>query len=1653
MYGSPKDGQITVPLREESRPISPANETQLGFVIAFLNTRWYILRKRSVSDVHRSRFPLTGSHLEWPSAREQASIPPKVPHGLSREVHYGMQLSLRDLENQKKLKRELQDGRTAVELEKLTAALVGRLLGVPIAVARPGPQHGGDAGPAGLQERRFRLECKKYGETSHLSDRELLGEIDQALARDEALEAWVLVATISVPEQLVQALTKKGEGIGVPVVILDWRDAELALLAALCAFDPDLVEAEFSKEAGALARLLQCVSTDAIAMLRRDLQSWCLGFDAIRMSSHERLERIWNLPRESNAELGQNAAGGARAKRVRRRKVHEALYAWWRGSAQTDAPAVIVGWDGVGKTWATLDWLVDSKSEQPIILVVPSSAVVSVSVVSRSSVEQFLAQRLYDLTDVRDPAHWLRRLRYLLKRPADEGPVLTVFFDGLNQEPSVDWLSLLRVLQGETFAGRVRVVLSTRTYHFDDRLSKLHGLSMPPIPVAVDIYDAAPGGELDEMLAFESLVRADLQTDVLELARTPRLFELVVRLRARLGEPGQVTVHMLLWEYGRDTLEGRAQKSFTEDDWKAWLQEVAKKYRDGMDREVSVKSLGDMVSRRDLSEREVYRRLSDIIDGRFVCTAPSGKLQLTPTVVVHALGATLLAHLEEVTTQTFLALDCELIAWLDPIAGFDQRAEVLRAAVSIVVEGGSPAMTPLAGVLVTAWLQTQNIPDAHRRELVSLAPQLTDALLDAVEHSHTSTHASARLWAVKGLRAIPRTDAASFGSIATRIRHWFSIVSREVYRHPEANPDVEKRRSDHFRHLIGVDFSGPIRVVGVELELVDQTDCVLQALAPSIIEGFPLANALPIFEVAVVAFAIGPRDEGWDGLKWICLLNEVDPDETAEALRDRSEELRHRTPELGIHPDLGSQAAALLLFLSGEERDEDVATSINPVLGRVLSYEKDYLPRPGRSFFFPLERRHAEVVLNDTGLPLLARVQRTEELWLDPTFEPPAAFVTEVRALVANIEVNKLDRGRGRSIEDYNFQELEPVLARCAPDLLADLVRRKMQSMAVCPPDSRYWRALNATHCLVLAGETESAAARTLRLGGKEAESGECYAASRLLIVELQGLDTQAQFDEVIRASLEYISIDFTEVLRVPTPQDVDALIARYAVGSSKQQDDLLNLLSIHPVEFGDRAWSWIEGFAKQEGRELRGLAFRTLTISDATRFGRTLADEDWSWSPDAHPWENHYGTGALIEATRALPFEQVAPRLAPWRLLDAVRLRGADPTEIRLAAGIFNCVFAAENIAEPDPGSDLSVDRTKTKSLPFTFSVSPRPSQEETRDPLAALEAAMDTDAQIRAHRRAAEIADSRIREARKSGAGLYLANVDAEDFVPVLQQASDTVDFWLEGLVELTADFQRRVLLAEGAFLALCEVLLARDPERGAQLWRALRRTMRTRYSGAADVDELLHIVFRAPDSPAVTDLREEQIGLRRCHTDQALFDLALAASYNGKADWLTAIIETDRVSPLVWKRKRSLALAGSVANNTLPVAGAWPDGEIRTGHLALERGSGRRRWSEACAHHWWLAYLKANNPAKAYAAWVLFLNSTDKRAWIWMHEDTLATDNASAFFKLKLSHVALNQSRLKRAMEKRVDKFDENFLARKIVTGLGPWGKAPESFSPGG
>ena len=410
----------------------------------------------------------------------------------------------------------------------------------------------------------------------------------------------------------------------------------------------------------------------------------------------------------------------------------------------------------------------------------------------------------------------------------------------------------------------------------------------------------------------------------------------------------------------------------------------------------------------------------------------------------------------------------------------------------------------------------------------------------------------------------------------------------------------------------------------------------------------------------------------------------------------------------------------------------------------------------------------------------------------------------------------------------------------------------------------------------------------------------------------------------------------------------------------------------------------------------------------------------------------------ALIEATLSLSFNELAPRLAPWRLLEAVRRRGVVPTEVREAAAIFGVALTGNEVKELDPGSDLSIDLQRIAFLPFLYSVERRRSENEAEN----FRLALDPEASLQASRRAIQTAELRISEARRLGADLFHAILDKRDLEPILRHASDHVGRWLEGCSKPTVEYQCRVRLAEGAFLALCEALLIHDPDRGTQLWRVLRKTVTTRYVGVAGVDDLLHMVFRAPDSPPVAKLRDELVELKRCHTDRGLFDLAIAASHNGKTGWLEGVIKKDRASLYAWRQRRATILEGFSITNALPITCAWPDGELKTDGAVLICKSARSKWIEACALHWWRIYLEARDPAEAYAAWVLFLRSADRRSCVWMQEDIDANGELDDLFDLKKAHVRLNRNNLKHALKKREEKFDQNFLYRKISKDIAPW-----------
>ena len=464
-------------------------------------------------------------------------------------------------------------------LERLAGFALGSLLGVPFRHARSGDQGGGDGGVSGIAGRHLVFEARRYGPNSRLDERSIRGEIDQAANRHLDLEAWILVTTLEVPQQIQDAMDETALGRGIGAISVDWLPRPLPKLAVLAASCPDFFGTEFGHQHRALLKQIANLPgyASTLKFIERELQSWSIGYDAVRDASHRRVREIWNSRRRAQAKFHQNVAGGEEnAQHVRRSGPIDRLDAWAKGPDE-GAIGALVGLDGVGKTWVALDWLQSRLDRLPIVVLAPSSALGSADPADGEPV-YFIARYLHEISGVREVSYWEQRIQRLLARPADEGPVFLVFFDGLNQFPSRDWAGTFQKLEDEPFHQRARTLISTRTTFFEDRLHGLQTLIASPCRTDVGNYDLTSGGEFDQKLELAGLSRDDLPDHLIRHAAVPRMFDLVVRLRSELGDVGEVTVHRLLWAYGAFAIQASSAGAFSEREWRRFLLELAADY-------------------------------------------------------------------------------------------------------------------------------------------------------------------------------------------------------------------------------------------------------------------------------------------------------------------------------------------------------------------------------------------------------------------------------------------------------------------------------------------------------------------------------------------------------------------------------------------------------------------------------------------------------------------------------------------------------------------------------------------------------------------------------------------------------------------------------------------------------------------------------------------------------------------------------------------------------------------------------------------------------------------------------------------------------------------------------------------------------------------
>lgn len=1512
------------------------------------------------------------------------------------------------------------------DLEKLVAELLGQLLGVTFTPARSGSQHGGDGGVHGDDGRHLVYEARRYGGRTRPKDREIRGEISEAVQRDPQIELWVLVATRDVPEQTVAAMESAASQQGIEAVAIDWLPARLPRLAALCASAPNAFEAVLGK--GFEADLSDIASSpyyaEVLASIHASLQT--AGYEMLRSASHRRVLDIWADPDRALMLFNQNVAGGhANASHVRRSAASGELDVWHAASGAEKQPVLVTGRDGTGKTWAVLDWLQSRLDRLPITILAPSSSIPT-SLSDRSALIDFVARSLRDLAadSARDLAFWEGKARRLLRRTADRGPVLTLFFDGLNERPSENWTRLLNLVQDEQFHSRVRVIASARSSFIDERLRDPRAFVRQPLRIEVGPYDDDPGGEFDRKLAAAGLMREDLPTSLADLARVPRLFDMVIALKDRLGGVAGVTVHRLFWEHGASSFQ---RTGFTSGGWPAFVLELARMFRDGA--RASPRSQVEELSAGPATKPdEVYLRTSTVIDSVFAQLSEFGEVEFEPAFVRHALGLALVHRLRGKSAAESWE---ELETSFQPLNNHDEEPEIVRAAVSIALAMQLAEYDAPLGALCSWWVQCQNLPADHLAELAGLARELVEPLLDAIERSERHAASSPRYRAVNALGSIETTDRATARAIAARGAKWLERISAESW------PRLGRERLES---RIGTGAEGRRTVLGRTVEIASDDDADLAVAAAQLLQDRPLVEAFDFLEAGALHQAItgGLQEEQ----SWLNLANDVDPAETAKLLRQRSDDMARRKPEPGVHKDLNRRVAAILLWRTGYDEDAVRALAVDPGIDRWTSYAEDYLSDPATSMY-ALERRHAEDTLRRQDVRLRSRIERSAAFLVDPSLSVPETFAAEAVAAARAIDRDAMSPGRSRTIEDWTWRDLTLVLARCAPDELARIERQRLREFAQREGERRYGAALATPDAMLLVGDAERAALQQLRERTTDDSDGhEWLVLSNLLIAETQGENGDEQLRRVLAADPGGIDASLALACSPPSREMLDDLVERYR-SDPKELARIAEALGEKPVSLGDKTTEAFLGllFADHDEAVLEPV-WLVLGLNAPERLGAILDGRNWSWSADKPYIENVMGSIALAAANRHTPFERLAFRVAPMKLLAVLSDREeCTRQDVLLAVDLIDKVLLASS--SPPTTNPLEVLHDKTTAEETFNYLHSYGDVREPDDEVADVRLLFRVGEEYQKRRR--ELAKAYFDEVmatRRCGAHFRLEFVVPKHFDAVFDHSPKVIDTWLHGMKNRSPAFVSRVRTADGFFVSLCEALLARTPARGVALWRILRECLTVRFVVHGDMDRLLHSLFAAAEDPAVDQALTDVYAVESAVSDIHLVDIVVAARRFGRTDWLRENVARDAESSSPLRRRRAAFLEPLLDIPEIAPVADWPAGEHSSG---VRGASWKLGQQEALSRHWLQTFAQAETAVEAHAAWRLFLACVDRRAWAWLADvlDQHAGKNAH-FEAAKWRFVRAQKQQLQRAMADNSKRWAENYTHRRYPKTLRPWNR---------
>jgi hypothetical protein len=573
-------------------------------------------------------------------------------------------------------------------------------------------------------------------------------------------------------------LEEQAELLGVDVVVLDLGATGIPRLGVLMAAFPAAVRAWAAHnhlsydaddvEAALLALAQESDFESAKNRLFAKLNS-TIGYDAARNRICDRLLKVLSEPADALARFHQPLSiRGPGANVVRRAQVSRALDAWW-DVAGTPRPAVAVGEEGTGKTWAVFDWALGRLERGGMPILLPFAAVAE-QVSKGDSIEGILPRLMAKWTGVLSERRWQRRLSRWFSTGATGSPLILLIIDGLNERADLHWPALLATLLSDPWRGNVAVLVTDRPHHWRTRCTRA-GLSEFD-EIAIGAYSQT---ELNRALSARGLSDKDIPDGLLGLVSIPRYCGLVATYYREMVAAGDFTRERLIYIEGRARHSSRLGYPLTEQQFFGIIRDLAGHARQNP--ELDPRDLRPMISVPGGDEINIYEEL---LSGGVLVPVPgfggTESFVVEPLRLVYGFGMLLAAELAKRSASSGNELEEFLTSWFEPQSDMDRKVDICASAMfHALFHPGFPESA--LRELIRYWLSLRNWAETAHWAFAAYVVRCPKILLEIAEDFWSSTQDSGAAQEFLGVAlATHRDDSRLQPALVKAIERWMGFI-------------------------------------------------------------------------------------------------------------------------------------------------------------------------------------------------------------------------------------------------------------------------------------------------------------------------------------------------------------------------------------------------------------------------------------------------------------------------------------------------------------------------------------------------------------------------------------------------------------------------------------------------------------------------------------------------------------------------------------------------------------------------------------------------------------------------------------------------------------------------------------------------------------